>query len=92
MKANFSLVASAVVLALSSQNVHAQDVTTFDELVVTASLAEKTEQDKSRSIAKMDHQQIEEMQVNSVAETIKYEPNLTSVGANVAGNQSTYAA
>lgn len=88
MKANFSLVASAVVLALSSQNVHAQDVTTFDELVVTASLAEKTEQDRSRSIAKMDHQQIEEMQVNSVAETIKYEPNLTSVGANVAGNQS----
>lgn len=88
MKANFSLVASAVVLALSSQNVHAQDVTTFDELVVTASLAEKTELDKSRSIAKMDHQQIEEMQVNSVAETIKYEPNLTSVGANVPGNQS----
>lgn len=88
MKANFSLIASAVVLALSATNVHAQDTTTFDELVVTASLADKTNQDKSRSLSRIDGQQLEEMQPNSVAETIKYEPNLTAVGANVAGNQS----
>jgi len=88
MKVNFSLVASAVVLALSTNSVHAQDVTTFDEVVVSASLAEKTQQDKTRSIETIDHQQLEEMQVNSVAETVKYQPNLTTVGANVAGNQS----
>ncbi|MCY9853781.1 TonB-dependent hemoglobin/transferrin/lactoferrin family receptor [Vibrio mediterranei] len=88
MKLKLSIIASSVVLALSSNAFAENDVSSLNEVVVTGSRAEKTDQDKTRSVAKVDLEKLDEIQPNSVAEAIKYEPNVSVVGANVPGNQS----
>ncbi|MCQ1058721.1 TonB-dependent hemoglobin/transferrin/lactoferrin family receptor [Photobacterium sp. ZSDE20] len=88
MENKLTLVASAVVVALSPA-VHAQqDISIFDEIVVAESRAVKTEQDKTRSIERVNRDQLDEAQPNSVAEAVKFEPNVSVAGANVPGNQS----
>ncbi|MGF1748254.1 TonB-dependent hemoglobin/transferrin/lactoferrin family receptor [Vibrio cionasavignyae] len=87
MKLKLSILASSVVLALTS-NAQADDVTALNEVVVSASRADKTNQDKTRSVVKVDMEKLDEIQPNSVAEAIKYEPNVSIEGANIPGNQS----
>ncbi len=74
MKLKLSIIASSVVLALSSNAMAEEDVSSLNEVVVTGSRAEKTDQDKTRSVAKVDLEKLDEIQPNSVAEAIKYEP------------------
>lgn len=88
MSYKLTLVASSVVLALSPTVFAQQDISIFDEIVVSESRAVKTEQDKTRSVERVNRDQLDEAQPNSVAEAVKYEPNVSVAGANVPGNQS----
>lgn len=84
-----SLIASAVLLALSP-TLHAQEKTSAadETIVVTASRLEATQQEKTRSIDVVDQKKLAEIQPTSVADALKFEPNVSVVGGNVPGNQS----
>ncbi|MCG2836320.1 TonB-dependent hemoglobin/transferrin/lactoferrin family receptor [Photobacterium sp. WH77] len=84
-----SLIASSVLLALSP-SLHAQgtEQQADEKIVVTASRLEVTQQEKTRSIDVVDQKKLAEIQPNSVAEALKFEPNVSLAGGNVPGNQS----
>ncbi|QUJ68736.1 TonB-dependent hemoglobin/transferrin/lactoferrin family receptor [Photobacterium sp. GJ3] len=84
-----SLIASAVLLALSP-SLQAQEASrqADETIIVSASRLEATQQEKTRSIDVVDLKQLDETQPNSVAEALKFEPNISIAGGNVPGNQS----
>ncbi|CAH0990603.1 Heme/hemopexin utilization protein C [Sinobacterium norvegicum] len=63
-------------------------VTTMKKVVVSASRMDQTTEQASRSIDSVDKQALDEIQANSVAEAVKYEPNVSVAGGPVPGNQS----
>ena len=88
MNKQLTLIASSLVAALSPSVYASNDVSQFDEVVVSASRVDETNQDKTRTVAKVSSEELDEMQVNSVAEAVKFIPNVSVVGGNVASNQS----
>ncbi len=79
-----SLLPMANAIAESKQNT----LTVFDKVTVSASRVEQTAQKQTRSIDTVKRQQLDEMQPGSVAEALKFEPNVTIAGGPIAGNQS----
>ncbi|MFT5693872.1 MAG: hemoglobin/transferrin/lactoferrin receptor protein [Oceanicoccus sp.] len=63
-------------------------ITLFKKVTVSASRIEQTAQMKTRSIDSVERNKLEEMQASSVAEALKFEPNVTISGGPIAGNQS----
>ncbi|CEO38989.1 TonB-dependent hemoglobin/transferrin/lactoferrin family receptor [Photobacterium kishitanii] len=89
MNKQLTLIASSLVMAFSSPSLFAQDsVSQFDEIVVSGSRVDKTNQDQTRTVAKISSEELDEMQVNSVANAVRFIPNVSVAGGNVASNQS----
>jgi hemoglobin/transferrin/lactoferrin receptor protein len=63
-------------------------VTTMKKVVVSASRIDQTTQQQSRTIDSVDKQALDEIQPTSVADAVKYEPNVSVTGGPVPGNQS----
>jgi hemoglobin/transferrin/lactoferrin receptor protein len=63
-------------------------VTLFKKVTVSATRVEQTVQTKTRSIDSVERNELQEMQVSSVAQALKFEPNVTIAGGPIAGNQS----
>ncbi len=65
-----------------------QEVTVFKKVVVSASRVEQTAQKETRSIDSVDREQLDQTQPASVAEALKFEPNVSIAGGPLASNQS----
>lgn len=73
----------AIAMALSSsayaaqmQQAHEQQVTEFDEVLVTATRVSEKASETSRSVAVVDEEQLQESQPSSVAQALKNEANI----------------
>jgi hemoglobin/transferrin/lactoferrin receptor protein len=63
-------------------------VTLFNKVIVSASRVEQTAQKQTRSTDTVTKSQLDETQPRSVAEAVKFEPNVSIAGGPIAGNQS----
>ncbi|ROS00350.1 hemoglobin/transferrin/lactoferrin receptor protein [Sinobacterium caligoides] len=65
-----------------------QPITTMKKVAVSADRIDQTAQKDSRSIDSVGKETLDETQPNSVAEAVKYAPNVSVAGGSVPGNQS----
>ncbi len=65
-----------------------QPVTQFKKVVVSASRVEQTSQKETRTIESVGREQLDEIQPVSVADALKFEPNVSVAGGPVPGSQS----
>jgi hemoglobin/transferrin/lactoferrin receptor protein len=82
-----SLIGSALLTPAVIADDHS-NVTVFDKVTVSAERIAQTAQRESRSIDTVSRTQLDEMQPRSVAEALRFEPNVSIVGGPIAGNQS----
>jgi len=82
-----SLIGSALLTPAVIADDHS-NVTVFDKVTVSAERIAQTAQRESRSIDTVSRTQLDEMQPRSVAEALRFEPNISIVGGPIAGNQS----
>ncbi|ARN76319.1 ligand-gated channel [Oceanicoccus sagamiensis] len=81
------LLAASITSALAAEAPQ-KPLTVFKTVAVSASRVDQTAQRDSRSIDSVGREQLEEMQPTSVAQALKFEPNITVTGGPVPGNQS----
>ena len=79
---------SLAVLPSAHADTTDSSVTVFDKVVVSASRIEQTAQKETRSIDSVVRTQLDQAQPTSVAEALKFEPNVSVSGGPVPGNQS----
>lgn len=79
---------AATIASASAAEAQQKPLTIFKTVEVSASRIDQTAQKESRSIDSVGREQLEEMQPTSVAEAVKFEPNVTVAGGPVPGNQS----
>ncbi|MGF1762077.1 TonB-dependent hemoglobin/transferrin/lactoferrin family receptor [Aliivibrio kagoshimensis] len=72
---------SAAILVALSTNAHAEEVTTFDEVVVSATRTEQNISDVSSSIATVSSESIDNTMANNVKDALKYTPGVTANGS-----------
>ncbi|UXI02540.1 TonB-dependent hemoglobin/transferrin/lactoferrin family receptor [Photobacterium sp. TY1-4] len=80
MKSKLSLVASAVVLAMSPTLQAQESVSVFDEIVVSGTRSEASIKDVPGSISKVDSDSIEKNLSADLQQALKYEPGVTVNG------------
>lgn len=79
-------VATAVLLALASPSVMAQDATTLGEVLVTAQKREQSLQDVPVSIDALGQQKLEELQIQNFKDYVQFLPSVTMQAAAWAGS------
>lgn len=80
MSHNRTILSAAILVALSA-NAHAEEVTTFDEVVVSATRTEQNISDVSSSIATVSAETIDNTMANNVKDALKYTPGVTANGS-----------
>ncbi|WP_036831222.1 TonB-dependent hemoglobin/transferrin/lactoferrin family receptor, partial [Photobacterium sanctipauli] len=74
-----SILASSVVLALSPA-LHAEEVSIFDEVVVSGTRSEQSIKDVSSSVAKVSSEEMGDNLVTDIRDAVKYEPGVSVNG------------
>jgi hemoglobin/transferrin/lactoferrin receptor protein len=78
---------AAAVFAASTAPVALADETPLETVVVTATRIDTRLEDAARSIAVVTRDTIESMQAQSIAQTLQFQPNITTSGGPRAANQ-----
>lgn len=60
----------------------------IEKMTVIADRAKQTKQEETRVVTTIDRDELDEIQASSVADALKYQPNVSVAGGSVPGNQS----
>lgn len=84
---NKSLLSASIILALTS-TVHAEEISSFDEVVVSATRTSQTLDSTSASVAVVTDENIESTLSNSLSDVLEYTPGVTMNSASRQGEQT----